>query len=259
MRVVLRRPRGQPDGQGSAREHVTDPSADAVMDGEFLPLAGPIGRASAPSAGPEPAGSPKYSCMRITFLGHAGLFVETRHGSVLCDPWFTPAYFGSWFPFPRNDRLDPAEFGRPDFLYLSHLHRDHFDPEFLARHVAKDTRVLLPDFPTPFLEGALRDLGFTRFVRTHAGAPVEVDGLEVTIFAMTEPGRRAPRGLGAGARRRRDARAEPERRPAGRSRAAPGARSVRRALRAVLRRDLVPDRLRLPGRANAPASRATSA
>ena len=45
--------------------------------------------------------------MRITFLGHVGLFVETRGGSVLCDPWFTPAYFGSWFPFPRNDRLDP--------------------------------------------------------------------------------------------------------------------------------------------------------
>jgi UDP-MurNAc hydroxylase len=125
--------------------------------------------------------------MRITFLGHAGLFVETRHGSVLCDPWFTPAYFGSWFPFPRNDRLDPTEFGRPDFLYVSHLHRDHFDPEFLGRHVAKDTRVLLPDFPTPFLEGALRDLGFSRFVRTRGGTPVEVDGLEVTIFAMTEP------------------------------------------------------------------------
>jgi len=48
--------------------------------------------------------------MRVTFLGHAGLFVETRGGSVLCDPWFTPAYFGSWFPFPRNDGLDPAPF-----------------------------------------------------------------------------------------------------------------------------------------------------
>ena len=23
-------------------------------------------------------------------------------GSVLCDPWFTPAYFGSWFPFPAT-------------------------------------------------------------------------------------------------------------------------------------------------------------
>jgi UDP-MurNAc hydroxylase len=125
--------------------------------------------------------------VRITFLGHAGIFVETRHGSVLCDPWFTPAYFGSWFPFPRNDGLDPATFARPDFLYLSHLHRDHFDPAFLARHVDRGARVLLPGFPTPFLERELRHLGFADFVRTHDGEPVDLDGLEVTIFAMTSP------------------------------------------------------------------------
>ena len=28
--------------------------------------------------------------MKVTFLGHAGLYVETRHGSILCDPWFVP-------------------------------------------------------------------------------------------------------------------------------------------------------------------------
>jgi UDP-MurNAc hydroxylase len=30
--------------------------------------------------------------VKITSLGHAGLFIETRHGSILCDPWFNPAY-----------------------------------------------------------------------------------------------------------------------------------------------------------------------
>jgi L-ascorbate metabolism protein UlaG (beta-lactamase superfamily) len=48
--------------------------------------------------------------LKITFLGHAGLFAETAHGSVLCDPWFTPAYFGSWFPFPSNEGLDRETF-----------------------------------------------------------------------------------------------------------------------------------------------------
>jgi UDP-MurNAc hydroxylase len=125
--------------------------------------------------------------MRITFLGHAGCYIETAGGSVLCDPWFTPAYFGSWFPFPRNDRLDPTAIGRPDYLYLSHLHRDHFDAAFLARHVDKDTRVLLPDFPARFLRRELEALGFRHFVRTDDGEPVDLDGLEVAIFAMTAP------------------------------------------------------------------------
>jgi hypothetical protein len=41
--------------------------------------------------------------LRITFLGQAGLFIETKHGTILCDPWFNPAYFASWFPFPSNE------------------------------------------------------------------------------------------------------------------------------------------------------------
>ncbi len=125
--------------------------------------------------------------MRITFLGHVGMYVETRHGSVLCDPWFTPAYFGSWFPFPRNDRLDVTPFERPDLLYISHLHRDHFDPAWLAAHVDRSARVLLPDFKVPYLEQELTALGFTEFVRCPNGEFVDLDGLEVAILAQNEP------------------------------------------------------------------------
>jgi UDP-MurNAc hydroxylase len=123
----------------------------------------------------------------MTFLGHVGYWLETRGGSLLCDPWFTPAYFGSWFPFPRNDGLDPHEFSSPDYLYISHLHRDHFDPEWLARHVDKRTRVLLPAFGVPFLERELRAIGFEHFVQTRNGEPVDLDGLSVTTLAFTTP------------------------------------------------------------------------
>src|SRR5712671_1931897 len=125
--------------------------------------------------------------MRLTFLGHAGCLVQTAHGSVLCDPWFSPAYFGSWFPFPRNDDLDPARFSEPDYLYLSHLHRDHFDPEWLARHVHKQAKVLLPEFGVGLLERELRAVGFTEFVPTRHGERLDLDGLGVTILAMTSP------------------------------------------------------------------------
>ena len=70
--------------------------------------------------------------MKVTFIGHAGLFIETAGGSILCDPWFNPAYFASWFPFPSNAGLAIDAIACPDYLYVSHLHHDHFDPEFLA-------------------------------------------------------------------------------------------------------------------------------
>ncbi len=126
--------------------------------------------------------------MRVTGVGHAGLFIETHAGSVLCDPWVNPAFFGSWFPFPDNSDLDWETLGKVDYLYVSHLHRDHFDAELLARFVSKDATVLLPDFPTDELEQALAALGFTRFVRTQSGIPLVRDGLRIMITSLTGPG-----------------------------------------------------------------------
>ena len=126
--------------------------------------------------------------MLITGLGHAGVLFETTVGSVLCDPWTSPAFFGSWFPFPDNAWLDWDAIGRADYLYVSHLHRDHFDPDLLRRHVGKDAAVLLPDYPTDELESELRELGFHRFVRTRTGEPLTVDGLRLMITSLTGPG-----------------------------------------------------------------------
>ncbi|WP_262057320.1 MBL fold metallo-hydrolase [Streptomyces sp. STR69] len=123
--------------------------------------------------------------MRITSIGHAGLLLETAAGRIVCDPWFTPAYFGSWVPFPDNTGIDPGLLTHADYLYVSHLHRDHFDPDWLKRHMSKDVTVLLPDCPVPHLRDALADLGFHRFVQTRNDKVMELDGgLSVLISAQ---------------------------------------------------------------------------
>lgn len=124
--------------------------------------------------------------MRLLLTGHAGVLVRARSGAtVLCDPWFNPAYLGSWFPFPDNADLDLGQIASPTYLYISHLHRDHFDARFLAEHVDKSATVLLPDFPIGDLRGALEQLGFHRFVQTKSGRPVDLDGLRVAICTST--------------------------------------------------------------------------
>ena len=125
--------------------------------------------------------------MKVTFLGHAGLFVETRHGSILCDPWFNSAFFASWFPFPSNEALDRRVFGNPDYLYLSHVHEDHLDRDFLREHVSKDATVILPDHPLDLVRRELEALGFTRFVQTKTDEPVELDGLRVMTISTILP------------------------------------------------------------------------
>lgn len=125
--------------------------------------------------------------MKITFLGHAGMFVETQYGSILCDPWFNPAYFASWFPFPSNEEIDISTIAHPTYLYVSHLHQDHFDAAFLREHVSKDAIVLLPDYPLNLLERALRECGFTHFIATKSGQALTLNGLTVSIISLVAP------------------------------------------------------------------------
>jgi UDP-MurNAc hydroxylase len=125
--------------------------------------------------------------MRITCTGHAGLHIETRYGDILCDPWVNPAYFDSWFVFPDNSGLDWDRLGKTDYLYVSHLHRDHFDPELLRRHVAKHATVLLPDYPVTDLRDELSRLGFTRFLALPDSQPVDLGGLRLLIQALKSP------------------------------------------------------------------------
>jgi UDP-MurNAc hydroxylase len=126
--------------------------------------------------------------VQITGTGHASMRIDTPAGSILCDPWVNPAYFASWFPFPDNSHLDWEALGNCDYLYVSHLHRDHFDAALLKRFVSKKATVLLPEFPTSQLEDELRDLGFTKFLKTVSDEVHELDGgLNVAIQALTSP------------------------------------------------------------------------
>ncbi len=126
--------------------------------------------------------------MKITGTGHASMRIDTAAGSILTDPWVNPAYFASWFPFPDNSQLDWESLGDVDYLYVSHLHRDHFDAAHLKRFISKKATVLLPEFPTSEMEDELRELGFTSFLKTKTNEVYELDGgLKILIQALTSP------------------------------------------------------------------------
>jgi UDP-MurNAc hydroxylase len=126
--------------------------------------------------------------VRVTSLGHAGFHLDTTGGGIVCDPWFTPTFFGSWHPFPRVDTVDLDLLHDAKFLYISHMHRDHLDPDVLTQHVPTSVTVLLPEFGVNALEDTLRSLGYNNIIRTHNGEIVEVDGdLRIAIGSLAGP------------------------------------------------------------------------
>jgi UDP-MurNAc hydroxylase len=64
-------------------------------------------------------------------------------------------------PVPRQPGLDWEKYGKADFLYISHRHRDSLRSGAVERYIPKDIKVLLPDYPTDDLEQDLRRLGTT--------------------------------------------------------------------------------------------------
>jgi UDP-MurNAc hydroxylase len=91
--------------------------------------------------------------IEVIYYLSACVGLRTEELSILCDPWFTPgAYDGAWYPFPEHP--DPLSIlGRYDFIYISHLHPDHYDPVFLRRYLARypDTRIIIADFKFNYL------------------------------------------------------------------------------------------------------------
>ncbi len=86
--------------------------------------------------------------MIVTWLGHAQLFVNAAHRTLLLDPWFDePVFGGAWFRYPPPPYPNSSTLPRPDFLLLSHTHPDHSGLKTLAQ-ISRDTHVVAPDFAT---------------------------------------------------------------------------------------------------------------
>ena len=69
---------------------------------------------------------------KITYIGHASLFLENDDIKLLQDPWIEgPGCFNSWQHFPRS--VPVKNFNPPTHIYVSHSHQDHLSKETMAK------------------------------------------------------------------------------------------------------------------------------
>jgi L-ascorbate metabolism protein UlaG (beta-lactamase superfamily) len=117
--------------------------------------------------------------MKVTFIGHASILIETRGISILSDPWWNAPCFGAqWWNYPRA--ASKLVEGRSiDYIYVSHGHHDHLHPGTLRR-LDKSARILVA--AELDLADGLRKSGF-EVVELNNGAEHElVEGVKARIM-----------------------------------------------------------------------------
>ncbi|MDG0794600.1 MBL fold metallo-hydrolase [Cohnella ginsengisoli] len=108
--------------------------------------------------------------MKVQYLKSASVLVEHEGVRVLCDPWLTDGiYYGSWYHYPPLE-ITPEDFSDVDYIYISHVHPDHLDPETLRR-LPDHIPVLIANYKDRFVHRILKQCGFEQIIELQGHRP----------------------------------------------------------------------------------------
>lgn len=101
--------------------------------------------------------------MKARFLNNATSLIKTKNDNTLIfDPWLVgDQYHGTWLPYFTS--FNKEEIENIKYIFISHIHQDHWDVETL-KLIPKDAKIFLPDIPVNrVVENYIRDIGFDVF------------------------------------------------------------------------------------------------
>ena len=121
--------------------------------------------------------------MKVTWLGQAGLYLQTKQVSILVDPYFTDS--ASSVACHRKMPVDPMVWSlKPDVLLITHDHIDHYDPETVSHFVHADSNVTVLS-PRSVWESIRKAKGENNFVCVSSGVIWTAGDVEIrTVSAV---------------------------------------------------------------------------
>ena len=97
--------------------------------------------------------------MKLTFYQSSAVMLETKNVKILCDPWLVDGeLYGSWNHYPPIDFI-PNNFSDVDFIYLSHIHQDHFSKKTLSK-LDKNIPILIHNYESKVMRNNIKNMGF---------------------------------------------------------------------------------------------------
>ena len=123
--------------------------------------------------------------MKITHLSNSFILVESLQGSVniACDPWIGIGNYGGWHSYPEFFSKDLYELMETvDYVYISHLHDDHFDPLFLKNSGLINKKFIIKKFDIPVLANRLKGLGVKEIIEIPPWEIYTIGNMQLSII-----------------------------------------------------------------------------
>lgn len=113
--------------------------------------------------------------MQFQILSHAGLLVFSKSGkSLICDPWLVgSSYWRSWWNYPPVNKTLINSL-QPDYIYLTHIHWDHFHGASLKKFSPK-TPIIVPKGNYTRIKDDLNYLGYHNIIELKHGESIQLD------------------------------------------------------------------------------------
>ncbi len=126
--------------------------------------------------------------MKITHLNNSFIVIEGGGRKLVCDPWTGISNYGTWHALPIFAGDDIRELTNDaDYVYISHLHADHLDPDTLGLCELKNARFVINKNNQPVLRRRLEMIGATEVIECDPFTIQDLGGLKIaTIPQMSQ-------------------------------------------------------------------------
>ena len=82
--------------------------------------------------------------MKLQYFYSSTVSLTDDDVKILCDPWLTGGeYYGSWAQYPKYN-FEPNYFHDFDFIYVSHIHGDHFSYKTMSKLNKNIPGIMIP-------------------------------------------------------------------------------------------------------------------
>ena len=115
--------------------------------------------------------------MKITHYCNSFISVNEGGSKIVCDPWLGKADNNAWLSYPlHSNGARTLNSINPEFIYISHLHNDHFDPKILKRFKnKKQVKILIKKFKFSRLKSKIFDLGFNKIIELEPWKKIRIN------------------------------------------------------------------------------------